>query len=109
MEKQKFDTIVKNLAAKNLNERIDIFIKKLRQAFYDLGFEKSENIYDSSCPENILLFLKDVVANERFDKSFPIYLWENEEVKVAQDILKQLNIVQQALMAPSADDIYKKP
>lgn len=111
MQKQKFDTIVKNLAAKNVNNKITSFIQELKSSFKRLGFDYADNLMDCLVPTDIKKFFSQVAETENFKKAFPAYLWIREEEKVAKDILNQLNIVQQALSAPDAseNDMYKKP
>lgn len=78
-----------------------------------MGFEYADNLSVCLIPNSIKDFFKQVVEKENFKTAFPNYLWEDEEQKVAEEIMNQLSFVQKALLASNADESdiyrYKKP
>lgn len=124
MNASRFDQIVKNRAQQRVEARIEKFRAKMAEAFRELGrgFEPQHRhgFHPYNIPDHVQTVLsniqvggylhteKDATGNY-LPVRWPKLLWETEEKAIEEELLKTMDEMQKALVAPSPGNSDTQP
>lgn len=107
MNESQFLELVKKKAHKNVQDKIITFKRQIGDAFNRLTgtryVEKSGGYPDRVANYKIISTIKERAGFD-FNKSWPAFLWNDEEDKVMKEILSTMDTMQKALVAPDVTD-----
>ena len=120
MNNYKFDEIVKNKAAERAVQKIKKFRKAVWEAAHELAGAGSNPRYDRTFSDTDeygraapfpMATILNILLSKDSDKGWPKIIWEKEEAAVAEELLRQLDFVQQAMLAkpPTGDGPTTEP
>ena len=113
MNPSKFDEIVKKRAHARVQYKIMEFKRKVVEAMREVTGHQFNNYggtqVDSPSYHKPFRDLLQILASDDNTKGWPKYMWEAEEKQVTDDLLKIMDEMQKALLAPDIRDTDNTP